>query len=88
MGVYKVATKTKIGDISIDISDWFVNEEEKVPSQTRAFLGTFRRRLFQEANKHLGSVFAIEEKNISKKSKIFYFETNCKLCILILFYSN
>jgi len=74
-GVYKITTK-KIGDISIDISDWFVKEEEEVLSQTRAFIGTFERRLFQEANKYLDSVFAIEEKNIFKKSKIFYFKTN------------
>jgi len=39
-GVYKITTK-KIGDISIDISDWFINKEEEIPSQTRVFLGTF-----------------------------------------------
>ena len=55
-----------------------------MPLETRAFLGTFRRRLFQEANKNLGSVFSIEENHISRKSKIFYFETNCKLCMIIL----
>ena len=70
-GVYKISTKTNNGDMSIDTSDWFVDKEEQVPSQTRTFPVTFRRLILKEFIKHLSSVFVLKENNIFKKSKIF-----------------
>ena len=83
-GCYKASNKTKIGDIEVNISDWFCDEEQVIPIRSKGYLGVFRRRVFKEANAQLGSLFSLGEQNFSKMSKLFYFETNGELYIYIL----
>lgn len=46
-GVYKVSTKTKLGDLNIDILDWFLDGGKEIPLERRGFLGIFRKRILR-----------------------------------------
>jgi len=72
-GVYRLLMKTKLGDISADISTLFHDVGDEYPDRSTSFLGYFWQCLFAPSVNKIGSIFKLDERCFSKKNEAFLF---------------